>query len=199
MYSKEDELAFHWENYTANRNLQSRNWLYTRYHYLVRQTRLRMFPGYINWEDMEQEGTLALLRALDYFDPKRNVKFTVYAIRCIKECYSETYGQDKKRAQRTIPLFDENGNILDVNWTIHDAPNPEEQVVSLYTRRFVRRTVEALPPHLSEVLIKRYWEGKTLKEIAVELQRTAPSIFDREKTGFKLLRKLIPEDLFERY
>ncbi|SRR5581483_6248280 len=193
-----NDEQFHWTTYWETKALSSRNWLCERYHYLVSATRKRMLPYTHDWEDVEQEGVLTLIQAIETYDPSRGTKFTTYAIRCIRGKYGKLVSKYVKKQERHTPLFDETGEPIDSSWVIEHLPNPEEQIVMADSCEFVRAKVEELKPHLREVMVRRYWEEKTLHTIASELQRSVPAIFYREKTCFKILREEIPEDLFNR-
>src|SRR6185503_746420 len=55
--------------------------------YLITKTRQRIIPSVptkIAPEDLEQEGVMALVKAVDQFDPSRNVKFESYAISMVR-------------------------------------------------------------------------------------------------------------------
>ena len=54
---------------------------------LITKTRQRIIPSVptkIAPEDLEQEGMMALIKAVDQFDPSRNVKFESYAISMVR-------------------------------------------------------------------------------------------------------------------
>lgn len=79
-----DEL---WANYKRKNCQKSREALVEHYRYLVAKTRTRivpMVPVRICPEDLDTEGLMSLIRAVDQFDLDRKVKFESYAISKIR-------------------------------------------------------------------------------------------------------------------
>lgn len=192
------DLEFHWENYRTNKSESSRDYLCNNYEYLVGATRIKMFPGFKEWQDIEQEGIVALLDAIKHYDPSKGAKFPTYAIYCIRRRYSKMVNKDNLRTKTIISDYNSCEEISIAECGRDESVSPEEQVIFTECRQFVSEQVASLPPHLEEVMRKRYWEEKTLRQVAVELGRSAPSILGRERTGFKKLRTSIPEDIFSR-
>src|SRR3972149_534865 len=77
--AKLDEV---WRDFLKHGNQQAREFLAVNYLYLVGYIYGRIainLPPHIDREDLEHQGALGLLAALDNFDPARNVKFETYA------------------------------------------------------------------------------------------------------------------------
>jgi len=80
-------LQIAWKQFKEHRCQEARDFLIEHYRYLIAKTRQRIIPTVptkIAPEDLEQEGTIALVRAVDQFDPSRKVKFESYAISMIR-------------------------------------------------------------------------------------------------------------------
>lgn len=76
-----------WREYKERHSQGARVSLIEHYRYLVSKTRQRIIPTVpvkIAPEDLEQEGYIALVKAVDQFDPKRKVKFESYAISMVR-------------------------------------------------------------------------------------------------------------------
>ena len=76
------KLAEVWRDFLKHGNQQAREFLAVNYLYLVGYIYGRIainLPPHIDREDLEHQGALGLLAALDNFDPARNVKFETYA------------------------------------------------------------------------------------------------------------------------
>jgi RNA polymerase sigma factor (sigma-70 family) len=167
-----------------------------------------MAPQMIDAEDMEQEGAVALVEAIEKFDPNRGVKFTTYAIFHLRARYCKyltaTIGKQRKYptysldSKRYITSEEEESNDLaDVNGHLEaKGLTPEQQVLFAECRAYVRSCVERLPDNYREVIERRYWQGKTFGEVAVELRRTKPTVYEREQRGLRLLSHDIPPYLF---
>src|SRR3569833_2790212 len=80
-------LAQLWREFKSLNNLRARDAIIEHYRYLITKTRQRIIPTVpvkILAEDLDQEGQIALVKAVDHFDPKRKVKFESYAISMIR-------------------------------------------------------------------------------------------------------------------
>ncbi len=76
-----------WRDLKSYGSSNARDRIIENYRYLTTKTRQRIVPSVpikIAPEDLEQEGMIALVRAVDQFDPNRNVKFESYAISMIR-------------------------------------------------------------------------------------------------------------------
>jgi RNA polymerase sigma factor FliA len=81
------ELAHAWQQFKQYGSQPHRDFLIEHHRYLVPKTRQRIVPtvpGKIQPEDLEMEGYIALIRAVDQFDPERRVEFKSYAISMIR-------------------------------------------------------------------------------------------------------------------
>ncbi len=80
-------LARLWREFKERGSLRARDTIIEHYTYLITKTRQRIIPTVpvkIAAEDLEQEGLIALVKAVDHFDPRRKVKFESYAISMIR-------------------------------------------------------------------------------------------------------------------
>src|SRR6185369_6202311 len=80
-------LASLWHEFKARGSREARDRIIHHYNYLVAKTRTRIVPSVpvrIAPEDLEMEGYIALVKAVDQFDPRRKVKFESYAISMVR-------------------------------------------------------------------------------------------------------------------
>ena len=80
-------LSSWWHRFKAKGCQASRDSLIQHYRYLVIKTRQRIIPAVphrISQSDLETEGLIALVRAVDSYDPERKVKFESFAISTIR-------------------------------------------------------------------------------------------------------------------
>jgi len=82
-----EQLAQLWERYKKNGDLEARNQIIQNFAHLVKITTGRVVtstPSGIDREDLISAGMLGLIKAVDQFDPSREVKFETYAIALIR-------------------------------------------------------------------------------------------------------------------
>ena len=80
-------LASLWHEFKVRGSREARDRIIQHYNYLVAKTRTRIVPSVpvrIAPEDLEMEGYIALVKAVDQFDPRRKVKFESYAISMVR-------------------------------------------------------------------------------------------------------------------
>jgi RNA polymerase sigma factor for flagellar operon FliA len=83
----QEVLACKWIEFKKQGSARARDFIIEHYRYLITKTRQRIIPSVptkIAPEDLEQEGNIALIKAVDQFDPSRNVKFESYAISMVR-------------------------------------------------------------------------------------------------------------------
>lgn len=80
-------LNRYWRELKDKKCMKARDCLIEHYRYLITKTRQRIIPTVpvkIAAEDLDQEGYIALVKAVDHFDPRRKVKFESYAISMVR-------------------------------------------------------------------------------------------------------------------
>lgn len=76
-----------WKRYKITGDVTSREQLIHQYAHLVKITAGRIvahLPSGLEWDDVYSCGVIGLIKAVDQFDPTRNVKFETYAIALIR-------------------------------------------------------------------------------------------------------------------
>ena len=76
-----------WKQFKVYGDPHAREQLIRQYAHLVKLTVARIVPyppNGMEWEDLYSYGVMGLIRAVDMFDPTRNVKFETYAIALIR-------------------------------------------------------------------------------------------------------------------
>ncbi|HTE17838.1 MAG TPA: sigma-70 family RNA polymerase sigma factor [Armatimonadota bacterium] len=76
-----------WREFKQRNSISARNSIIDHYHYLITKTRQRIIPSVpvrIQADDLDQEGQIALVKAVDHFDLNRKVKFESYAISMVR-------------------------------------------------------------------------------------------------------------------
>ncbi len=81
------QLADAWRNFKVYGDMESREQIIRHYAHLIKLTVARVVPyppAGMEWEDLYSHGAIGLIRAVDTYDPTRNVKFETYAIALIR-------------------------------------------------------------------------------------------------------------------
>lgn len=167
----------------------------------MRLVNYRVFTrfGTVNYdkEELLSLGNLALIKAVDTFDPKREISLATYAIKCIdNEIY--TFLRKLKKVQADISLS-QPVNIASKDTERHiedflsDGLDIEEEYINAETILRVRELVKKLPPALRETVSLYYGfnGGKryTQEEIAKKANCFQSTIHKRLKKAEKLIKR----------
>ncbi len=91
------EIRIAWERFKVHSDLRARDELIEHYAYLVKITSGRVvsnIPPSLEREDIVSAGAMGLIKAVDQFDPGRQVKFETYAIALIRGAILEMLRED---------------------------------------------------------------------------------------------------------
>jgi len=152
----------------------------------------------INIEDLVSIGTIGLIKAVNTFDPEKNIKLATYASRCIENeilMYLRRNNKIRSEVSFDEPLnIDWDGNELllsDVLGTENDTiyKNIEDQV----DRKLLKKALEKLSERERTIMELRFGlageEEKTQKDVADLLGISQSYISRLEKRIIKRLRK----------
>lgn len=185
-----DDISSVWERFCRFRRDEDRNRLFDRYRRLVRATRSHILPFTREAEDLEQEGAITLLRAIDRFDPGRNVKFEGYAIEQLRGTYRNIVRKQNRR--RRLRHFEEEDPEFPLDELVaDDAPSPLEQVLRDERNRLVREAMRRLTAQQQRVLYLRYWQELSQSECGRRLGMAQPTVREHEVRAIKKLRELL--------
>jgi RNA polymerase sigma factor (sigma-70 family) len=152
-------------------------------------------------DDLIQEGRLAVMRASRTFRKDKGVKFLTYASFWIRS-RMETHCRRHSKAVRLpstgkafvncVSLDEPMGE--DGDRTLADVMLIEDESVTTSAdfamkSEALRRVIKRLPRQMRIVLEGRFWEGKTLEEIALKLRVTRERIRQIEFAALRRLRK----------
>lgn len=152
----------------------------------------------INIEDLVSIGTIGLIKAVNTFDPEKNIKLATYASRCIENeilMYLRRNNKIRSEVSFDEPLnIDWDGNELllsDVLGTENDTiyKNIEDQV----DRKLLKKALDKLSDRERTIMELRFGlageEEKTQKDVADLLGISQSYISRLEKRIIKRLRK----------
>ncbi|MFS8650550.1 MAG: RNA polymerase sporulation sigma factor SigE [Caldibacillus sp.] len=152
----------------------------------------------INIEDLISIGTIGLIKAVNTFNPERNIKLATYASRCIEnEILMYLRRNNKVRAEVS---FDE---PLNIDWDgnellLSDVLGTEDDIITRdleaqVDRKILMKALHTLSDREKQIMELRFGlnggEGKTQKDVADMLGISQSYISRLEKRIFKRLRK----------
>jgi RNA polymerase sporulation-specific sigma factor len=143
-------------------------------------------------------GTIGLIKAINTFNPDKNIKLATYASRCIENeilMYLRRNSRQKLEVSIDEPLnVDWDGNEL----LLSDILGTDENVVTgrledAVDLRLLRQALQELPPREREIIQMRYglagYRELTQKEVAQKMGISQSYISRLEKRIMERLRK----------
>ena len=123
--------------------------------------KLRSFQGMVSLDEMASAGMLGYAKAIKSYDPTREVKFSTFAINCIKNEIKFCLRKERKHYDRNISMNytkhqDKNGNDLTIEDTLPDnSRTPEEELAHKELRKTILKKLNMLMPMEKYVAIYR--------------------------------------------
>ena len=156
--------------------------------------------GGVEFEDLYQSGYLALVAAVETYDPERGMSFIGWLALALKSAFAEAGGFRSER-QKHDPLHragsldapmgeDEDGDTLADTIPAADPEPGDLAVESLYLQQLhdaLDRALQGLPPRQASILRRRYYQGETQEAIAAALQCSTANIGAQERAALKRL------------
>ena len=149
-------------------------------------------------EDMISIGTIGLIKAVNTFEPSKNIKLATYASRCIENeilMYLRKSSNRRQDASIDEPLnTDNDGNeLLLMDVLTSDDPQVGEELERSAERAALRTAVERLAPRERRIMELRFGlkheSEHTQKEVADTLGISQSYISRLEKRILKRLRR----------
>lgn len=182
----------------AKGDINARNKLVEHNLRLVAHIIKKYYQNYGGQDDLVSIGTIGLIKAINTFDVKKNIKLSSYASRCIENEILMHFRNNRKSAQDvslndTIDT-DKDGNPLTlIDIMASDMDVAEDVDTKLHLEVLNDYIDEALTPREKEIIIKRYGIGgakiETQRELAKRLDISRSYISRIEKKALEKLKK----------
>lgn len=183
--------------FLETRDPRAREAIFNANKYLIGATRYRIIREAPDVEDLEQDGAIALLRAIDTYDPNKGTQFKSYAIQCLRFCFIKQKQYRMKRSFKKLPLVLRVGEEqIEEDWIPDSKLGVEEQIIKRAGCERVREVVEGLSEEISEVINLRYWSGLSQRECGEVLKVPNQTVVNRERRALRKLKKELVEDPF---
>jgi len=150
-------------------------------------------------DDVVQEGTIGLLKAIRGYDLKREASFASFAELCInRQILSAIKAANRKKhaplntsVSLHVPLETESNQALEDIISSTDVNDPEAMVILEELIEHVNRNEEKLFSPLERKVWSRYMQGKSYSSIAIELGKSSKAVYNAmERAKKKILASL---------
>lgn len=150
-------------------------------------------------EDLISWGLMGLVYAARAWDPGRGLQFSTLAVTAIERMIARGVRTEWRpnEAHATLSLDEllngeegaDGSRERHLDQVQDDSDNVEDQIVELETRLTLRKAVAELSPEQQWVVQKRFYEDRTLQEIARAVGTTRQAIHLRERAILQALRR----------
>lgn len=182
----------------ANGDMEARNKLVEHNLRLVAHIIKKYYGTQSEQDDLVSIGTIGLIKAINTFDPNKNIRLSSYASRCIENEILMHFRNAKKAAQ-DISLneaidADKDGNPL----TLLDIMSVDDNILDnldtkLNSKKLGQFISEELEPREKKIILMRYGLGgkepMTQKEVAKVLNISRSYVSRIETKALKKLRR----------
>lgn len=193
-------------------------------------------------DDMFQVGCVGLMKAIDNFDEKLNVKFSTYAVpmiigeikrylrdnnsvrvsRSLRDIAYKALQAKEKLSKKSVeepsledisqmidipvktitfaldaisdtlslsdPIYNDGTETIELLDQIADTKNTDEH---LYENISIKDAIKVLPPREKEILLMRYYIGKTQTEVSEEIGISQAQVSRLEKNALKMIKEFL--------
>ncbi|MCH4179091.1 MAG: sigma-70 family RNA polymerase sigma factor [Megasphaera sp.] len=189
LLTPEEEKAL-WKAYKDEGDMDSRRRLIEQYQPLVFKETMRWHIRQDLFPDAVQEGTLGLIEAVEHFDYRRHVAFSLYAVHRIRGEIVDYLNREGSRAAVSLDEQDEHGVSLR-----DSLPDGSEDLADRTGRQLLFERVSHMLARLPEkeqiVVESVYLQDKQQKHIARELAVSLPYVYRLQKRGIRRVRGML--------
>lgn len=165
----------------------------------------------VEFEDLCQSGYLAMVAAVDTYDPATGASFSTWFMYHLKNAFAETTGYRTQKG-RQEPL----NNYLSLDTQLTDDADSddlmdvvvdpaglqwreslEESIWQKQLQEAVRAALATVPEQYREILHLRYWEDMTLEDVGDLCGISKERVRQMENKGIRILRQ--PETASQLY
>lgn len=163
----------------------------------------------IDYDELVSIAMVGFAKALHAFDKKRNVKFSTYAINCIKNEILFFLRKERNHVKNSVSMnsilsMDKNGNSLSLEETISGLDNDERSVedgIMLSGEiEVLRKSLEDLSSKEQYIITYRYGLDrgiiKTQREIADAIGMSQANVSKIEKNILDKIKKILKDKYY---
>lgn len=159
-------------------------YLINTYKNIVRLRARKFFLIGGDYEDLIQEGTIGLFKAIRDYNPAKNTSFTTFAELCIRrQLYTAIKSANRKKhlllndsLSLDFPVEEnDNKNLSDI-YADQSIMSPDEIMESEEKLNEINKTIDTMLSPLEKTVIEMYLDGKNYREIAKIIKKEEKSV-----------------------
>lgn len=168
----------------ANGSITAFELFYEKYASLVLHIALRIVKDRMEAEDICHDLFLEVWKKPGQYDPKRG---SIEAWLAVK---ARSRSLDRMRKKQRLPVASEENSTLEQAST---AAAAEENVLSRLDREVLRQALGKIPPAQARALQGMYYEAKTQRELAANMNRPLGTVKSLIRYGLDNIRKQLSQ------
>ncbi|MDY6072496.1 MAG: RNA polymerase factor sigma-70 [Eubacteriales bacterium] len=159
-------------------------YLINTYKNIVRLRARKFFLIGGDYEDLIQEGTIGLFKAIRDYNPAKNTSFTTFAELCIRrQLYTAIKSANRKKhlllndsLSLDFPVEEnDNKNLSDI-YADQSIMSPDEIMESEEKLNEINKIIDTMLSPLEKTVIEMYLDGKNYREIAKIIKKEEKSV-----------------------
>ena len=159
-------------------------YLINTYKNIVRLRARKFFLIGGDYEDLIQEGTIGLFKAIRDYNPEKNTSFTTFAELCIRrQLYTAIKSANRKKhlllndsLSLDFPVEEnDNKNLSDI-YADQSIMSPDEIMESEEKLNEINKIIDTMLSPLEKTVIEMYLDGKNYREIAKIINKEDKSV-----------------------
>ncbi len=179
-----------WRAFKEERNEEARREIIQSYQPLVFRNALP-YRAMDSVMDLIQEGTVGLIEAVESYDHRRGVAFSLFAVHRIRGRMMNFLKREGDSALACIDgTLDENGLSLKDRLVDTAASVPEQAEVHELSAR-VREALSRLPNKERLVLEQVFLGSAEVRDVAAQMNLSTSHIYRLQKTGIRRIRGML--------
>lgn len=152
-----------------------------------------------DYEDLIQEGTIGLFKAIREYNPDRNNSFAAFAELCIqRQLYTSIKAANRKKhtplnnsISLDMPIDEDSNKTASDRYTDQTVQSPDEILESEEKLSNINQIINTVLSPMEKIVINLYLEGLNYREIAQQMKKSDKSIDNALNRAKNKLRKEI--------
>lgn len=153
--------------------------VFLRYHAPVKRYIAAIIKNEEDSQELTQDVFMRLWEKHDYIDPEKNIRGFLYRT-------ARFFVLDYFKKKKYIRQYEEYSAHL---WDFQAAP--DQELIEKELQLLAQITIERMPPQRRKIVKMRFMDGKSVEQIATELDIAESTVWSHSRTGQKEIESVL--------